>query len=174
MQNFLNPDYLGLGNLRQREAHQELVRLGIFEILAQYNPVLTGTIPIALDLPESDLDIICECHDHDEFESLIIEHYGKMTSFEIYRTQYHGVESTVAKFVSPGFEIEIFGQNVPVEEQNAYRHMLIEFKLLNHYGDEFRSGIMKLKRQGYKTEPAFAKMLGLHGDPYKELLNLVI
>ncbi len=36
----------------------------------------------------------------------------------------------------------------------------------------FRQEIIALKKQGYKTEPAFAMALGLKGDPYyKELLN---
>ncbi|MCD6090725.1 MAG: DUF4269 domain-containing protein [Bacteroidales bacterium] len=32
----------------------------------------------------------------------------------------------LTKFKTDNFEIEIFGQNIPTEKQNTYRHMLIE------------------------------------------------
>ena len=35
----------------------------------------------------------------------------------------------------------------------------------------FRRQIIDLKKQGLKTEPAFAKLLALTGDPYVELLS---
>jgi hypothetical protein len=50
--------------------------------------------------------------------------------------------------------------------------MLIEHSLLTEKGEHFRQEIIKLKRQGLKTEPAFAKLLGLDGDPYKAILKL--
>lgn len=50
--------------------------------------------------------------------------------------------------------------------------MLIEYNLLKTYGDPFRERIIQLKKQGIKTEPAFAQLLGLKGDPYLALLDL--
>ncbi len=49
--------------------------------------------------------------------------------------------------------------------------MIIEHKILSSKGDEFRAEIIRLKQDGLKTEPAFAKMLGLQGNPYEELLK---
>jgi len=48
--------------------------------------------------------------------------------------------------------------------------MIVEYKLLKQYGEELRKRIVSLKKQGYKTEPAFAIELNLAGDPYEALL----
>jgi len=52
-----------------------------------------------------------------------------------------------------------------------HTHLIIEHKLLIKNGEDFRQQIIKLKRQGHKTEPAFAIALDLSGDPYMELLK---
>lgn len=172
MTDFTNIKYLKLGNDRQRKAYKELKELRIFENLKKYNPILTGTIPIDIDLPESDLDIICECENHTEFSTRLSKLFADKTDFEINSNDWNGIESTTVKFRTDNFEIEIFGQNIPTEKQNAYRHMIIENKILNSKGLEFKSKIRKLKSEGLKTEPAFAQLLGLSGNPYKDLLKI--
>ena len=81
------------------------------------------------------------------------------------------IETTIARFNTNSFEIEIFGQNIPVEQQNAYRHMLTEYKILQQKGVVFKRKVTALKKQGLKTEPAFARLLGIKGNPYEELLD---
>jgi len=169
---FKNIEYLRTGNSRQQEAYNELSGLDVFKKLSDFCPILTGTIPIGIDLPESDLDIICECSDHDDFTKRLKRLYGGMKGFWIKSSDFYGIPSTVAKFRSGNFDIEIFGQNIPAEQQNAYRHMLIEHRLLKEKGEEFRKKIIEIKRKGVKTEPAFARLLGLKGNPYLELLGL--
>ncbi|RYG19529.1 MAG: DUF4269 domain-containing protein, partial [Chitinophagaceae bacterium] len=61
--NFLKIDYLKDGNERQKSAYNTLVDYQIIEILADYNPILTGTIPINIDIDTSDLDIVCYWRD---------------------------------------------------------------------------------------------------------------
>jgi hypothetical protein len=41
--------------------------MALFDILLAYDPVLAGTIPLDVDVPGSDLDIICCCADTDVF-----------------------------------------------------------------------------------------------------------
>ncbi len=77
----------------------------------------------------------------------------------------------VCKFQSNNFPVEIFAQNIPVEEQQAFKHMIIEAKILNKKGNIFKNEVVKLKKSGYKTEPAFAKLLDIQGDPYEGLLQ---
>lgn len=76
----------------------------------------------------------------------------------------------VASFQLDDFSIELFGQNIPTRQQPGYRHMLVEYRLLQDYGEDFRQQIIQLKQQGIKTEPAFAQVLGLPGNPYEALL----
>lgn len=172
--NFRNIEYLKYGNKRQKLAFDDIKKHKIFEILERYNPILTGTIPIGIDLPESDLDIICECKNHSEFKAHLSREFSKKRDFKVYSKEQCGVESTIAEFKTDSFLFEIFGQNIPTEKQNAYRHMLIENRILNEKGIDFKQKIKKLKSDGLKTEPAFAELLGLKGDPYTELLKLEI
>lgn len=46
--------------------------------------------------------------------------------------------------------------------------MLIEYKLLNLYGERFREEVIRLNKEDMKTEPTFAKILNLNGNPYEE------
>ncbi|MNN87327.1 hypothetical protein D3C81_2048670 [compost metagenome] len=68
--------------------------------------------------------------------------------------------------------MEIFAQSVPVNRQNAYLHMIVEWRLLQLWGDVGHREIRRLKQAGWKTEPAFASVLGLQGDPYVDMLHL--
>lgn len=171
IENFRNIEYLKSGNERQKLAFSEIKKHKVLEKLEKYNPILTGTIPI-VDLPESDLDIICECENHSEFSEYILQEFSSKKDFKIYSTRQNGIESTVAEFKTENFLFELFGQNIPTEKQNAYRHMIIENSILKEKGTEFKKKIKDLKSSGIKTEPAFAKLLGLDGDPYIELLKL--
>ncbi|MGS0526432.1 DUF4269 domain-containing protein [Zobellia nedashkovskayae] len=133
---------------------------------------MTGTIPIGIDLPESDLDIICECQNHSEFKTYLSENFSNKKDFKIYSTKQNGIDSIIAEFKTDNFLFEIFGQNIPTEKQNAYQHMIIENRILKEKGSEFKQKVKELKSKGIKTEPAFAKLLGLNGNPYSELLKL--
>ncbi|MCX2477142.1 DUF4269 domain-containing protein [Pedobacter sp. MC2016-05] len=172
MINFLNISYLKLGNEKQQKAYQVITDHAVLEKLAQYSPILVGTIPINIDIEKSDLDIICHAQDREEFRKKLEHYFRSMKGFIISENQ--KLHSLKANFFINDFEFEIFGQNIPTELQNAYCHMLVEHKILQEAGEDFRTRIIELKRQGYKTEPAFAKLLALKGDAYESLLKLKI
>ncbi len=92
----------------------------------------------------------------------------------MYSEDSNGMKCTVAQFEAEHFRIEIFGKHIPTKDQEAYRHMIAEYKILNINPPDFRLQIKKLKSQGFKTEPAFAKLLGLEGNPYEALLKINI
>ncbi|WP_306413720.1 DUF4269 domain-containing protein [Cellulophaga baltica] len=170
--NFRTIEYLKSGNERQKLAFSEIKKHKVLEKFKKYNPILTGTIPIEIDMPESDLDIICECQNHSEFKAYLLDQFSQKKDFKVYSILQNDIESTIAEFKTENFLFEIFGQNIPTEKQDAYRHMIIERNILEEKGFEFKQKVKDLKSSGIKTEPAFAKLLGLEGNPYIELLKL--
>ncbi|MFD1178341.1 DUF4269 domain-containing protein [Paenibacillus puldeungensis] len=172
MPDFQEIAYLREGNERQKRAYCVMIELGILEALAPYYPVLAGTFPLDIDVPGSDLDIICEVYDSVAFERDVVQHYGKNPDFTCKRKMVSNVLQIVVNFSYKGFLFELFGQPVPVIEQNAYKHMVIEYRILQFAGPKAKQEIRKRKQQGRKTEPAFADWLGLDGDPYAALLEM--
>lgn len=167
---FTNIEYLKNGNQKQIQAFDVLTQNRILLNLAEFDPILVGTIPINIDIENSDLDIICYWKTKTDFTEKLNSLFGKENKFTIRESIIDNEESIIANFKIDGFEIEIFGQNIPTKNQNGYKHMLIEHEILQSKGEFFRLEIIKLKQNGYKTEPAFAFLLGLKGNPYKELL----
>lgn len=169
--NFDNIEYLQHGSNRQRQAYSTLTNSQILSKLKRFDPILVGTIPINIDIENSDIDIICCFTDKRNFIETITDNFRNEKDFTIREQQNIDALAIVAIFVINNFEIEIFGQSIPTKQQFAYKHLVIEYNLLNQYGEKFRQQIIELKRQGHKTEPAFALALGLTGNPYIELLK---
>jgi len=168
---FDNIEYLKNGSERQRAAYRTLTANSIFERLQLFSPLLTGTIPINIDIDESDLDIICYWEKKDEFANTLRREFGQVHGFSLTEQVINNYETVLASFCLDEFEIEIFGQNQPTKEQDSFRHMVIEYQILTARGEGFRQEIIKLKKDGFKTEPAFGRLLGLERNPYEELLN---
>jgi hypothetical protein len=166
---FTNIRYLKTGTPLQQQAHTVLVTSRIMDKLAVYTPLLCGTIPINIAIAGSDLDIICQWQNKETFLSDITSLFSGYEDFSIRENT--SIDAVIASFICEGFPVEIFGQSIPTQEQNAYQHMIIEHKILQQKGEAFRNKIIALKEQGYKTEPAFAAVLSLMGDPYTALLQ---
>jgi hypothetical protein len=170
--NFDTIAYLQHGNPKQQEVYKTLISSGVMDALSLYDPLLVGTIPINIDIEDSDLDIICNYEDSSEFSGNLITLFHDLDDFEVIEDIEN--DAIIARFTIDGFKFEIFAQDVPVKEQLAYKHMLIEHEILAKHGEAFRQEVLNLKRQGLKTEPAFGVLLGLDKDPYEELLHYVI
>lgn len=148
-----------------------LAQSGLMEALASFDPHLAGTPPLGLDLPGSDIDVLCEVVDGEAFTRAVWTHAGQRDGFAI--RQWTGeTRPIVASFEACGWPIEIFGDPRPVVRQPGWRHFMVERRLLALGGEGFRAAIMQRRRHGLKTEPAFAATLGLDGDPYLALLEL--
>lgn len=170
--NFKELTYLKFGNQKQQEVYKILTELQLMEKLREFDPILVGTIPLAIDLPESDLDVICYVSDLRQFREVIIERLGDTHKLHFSYSTNNEIENMVIQFTYKEWSFELFAQPIPTALQNGYRHMVVEHRILSILGDGARHSIIKLKRSGIKTEPAFAKLLGLDGDPYEHLLIL--
>lgn len=163
-------DYLRFGNQKQKNAYNAINSLGIMESLSEFNPILCGTLPIGIDIEGSDLDIIMEVFDPNKFENKVKLLFSNKEKFIFKKTVIRNFSVVKANFIYGGFEFELFGQPQSVKEQYAYLHMVIEnFIISNH--PSVQEEVILLKKQGYKTEPAFCKVLGLKGDAYETLID---
>jgi hypothetical protein len=168
MTNWLDIHYLLQGAARQHAAYHALKQLGIMTDLADFDPILVGTIPLNLDIPSSDLDIVLYVQDYQRLAQIVRGHYRH---HEIYTDRFRS-DAYIANFFAHGFEFELFAQDIPTTEQNAFRHMLVEYRILELGDDDLHHTIREMKKAGIKTEPAFARYFHLEGDPYEALLEL--
>lgn len=165
-------DYLKRGTPVQREVYHLIHRYSLCGMLRAYHPVLVGTVPLEIQIPGSDLDLICEVHDFACFADDLRRHFGHFPEFRLTRRKVLGVERIKANFFCENWPVEVFAQPIPVHRQNGYRHMMVEARLLRLFGEDFKRAVIRLKQSGFKTEPAFAALLGLEGDPYLRMLEL--
>jgi hypothetical protein len=150
---------------------EALRRVGVMRTLAEFDPHLTGTLPLGLDLPTSDLDILCHAAEPDVFVVSLWAAFSGETDFSL-RQWIVPDRPAIASFTANGWPFQVFGQEKPVREQNGWRHFIVERRLLRLGGPTFRAAIMRERSRGAKTEPAFATVLRLTGDPYVALLGL--
>ncbi|WP_300492135.1 DUF4269 domain-containing protein [Flavobacterium sp.] len=164
-------DYLKTGNALQQKSYNLLTAHSVLELLSDFDPILVGTIPIDIAIESSDLDIGCYWKDKNGFITTLYKAFSGYQDYSCQELDNGAMEAIVANFSIDGIAIEIFGQNIPTREQNGYRHMLIEHRILQVRGAAFREAVVALKKSGIKTEPAFAQLLQIEGDPYQGLLQ---
>ena len=163
--------YLAMGNSRQQSAYSCLTKNRIFDRLSEYSPRLAGTVPLGVDLPGSDLDVLCKCDDLENFGQWLQICFGNRRDFRVKHKVLADTPSVIGRFETPEFPIEIFAQNLCVQEQLAWKHMIAEYRILKSRPQAFRAKIVRLKSMGDTTEEAFCRLLGLEGNPYQALLD---
>ncbi|TDS12490.1 DUF4269 domain-containing protein [Sphingobacterium paludis] len=166
--------YLRTGTLVQRNVYELLEREGLFMKLQAYTPVLAGTIPLDICIPSSDIDILCCADDLNAFQEFVQLTFASRPGFSCSRLVVNDEPTVLAIFTIEDFAIEIFAQQIPVQQQNGYMHLVKEWEILTAMGQEFKQKVIALKLSGIKTEPAFAHLLRLTGDPYEALLNYTV
>lgn len=151
--------------------HIALERTQILQMLSAFDPRVAGTPPLGIAVETSDIDILCHVTDQPAFMEAVRNIVSSLEDFRIEQWM-HGQRPIIASFQGEGWEFEIFASPEPVDRQAGWRHFCIEARLLDLGGEAFRGRVMELRHSGLKTEPAFAKALGLTGDPYIGLFEL--
>lgn len=154
------PDYL-----------DALDRVGVLSALAPFDPRPAGTPPLGLDLARSDIDVLCHVPDPMPFVRALWTAFSAYPDFKAWQWV-SGERPVIAEFRAEGWTFELFGSPQPVQEQIAWRHFRAEQRLLSMGGTRLHTLVMDQRRRGVKTEPAFAAVLNLSGDPYEALLDL--
>lgn len=174
MPDFRTIAYLQEGTSTQQAAYDILSMLGVLETLAPYDARLAGTIPLEVDIPGSDLDILCQVSEAqmDAFAALMRQAYRHLPGFTLARKRRYGHAVILCDFSFRDFPIQVYGSPTPVDAQRAWVHLLAEAHLLAQAKPEDRTAVRALKLAGIKTEPAFAQVFGLEGDAYETLYEM--
>jgi hypothetical protein len=159
--------YLARGSARQRQAYRVLGELDLLGRLRPFDPILVGTIPLEVDIESSDLDIACCVRAREPFVATVQRELGTGGGLVV---QPLG-DALVVYFSYGGWAFELFGQPLATEAQAGFRHLEVEWRLLQLGGAAARDAIRAYKRDGLKTEPAFARYFDIPGDPYATLLE---
>ncbi len=168
--NFRDWSFLAHGSADQRRAFAVLSHHHPFDRLAGADSALAGTFPIDIAIDGSDLDILVTA-DPTGFAPVLDTGFGREAGYTRRMIRFADGLALVATFTLDGMPIEIFVQDLPVDRQMGWRHMLVEARLL-FLDPSLRPAIRALKAAGTKTEPAFTRLLGLEGNPYQALLTL--
>ena len=150
---------------------QAIDRLKVLDVLRDFDPHIAGTLPLGIDVPDSDIDVLCHAPDAGAFTRLVWSAFGDCLGFSI-RQWVGEARPVIASFEAHGWAFELFGHTAPVRLQRGWQHFEIERRLLALGGASFQQAVMERRYRGAKTEPAVADALGLDGDPYAALLAL--
>lgn len=140
-------------------------------MLRDLNAYVFGTPPLDIDIPMSDIHIACTAEDLSYFCHYSYQNCGKLNGYRCHDSTAQNLPAVIVQFHALGWDIELFCQTIPTEQQWGVRHFRVEQRLLD-LEPRLRIAVQQLKHRGIKTEPAFAQILGLEGDPYIALLEL--
>ena len=155
-----------------RPNYQEAIdQLALLDTLADFEPVVIGTPPLGIATDKSDIDIACSTNNLDVFAKFTKKQFGHHQDFRLRDIDHLNEPACVVTFKALDWEFELFCQTLKTAEQWGVRHFIVEQRLLN-LCPQLVQDITMLKEGGIKTEPAFAQVLALDGDPYEAVLNL--
>lgn len=164
----INPAQL-MTNLDLKERVQQAISNSqILEKLQPYSPTVVTTIILDLHTTNSDIDILCQHHNDENFSEAFRCSFEHLNNFHLTNTK----EYILGSFIKDGFQFEIYSSTQPVNQQLGFRHYKIMERLKRLGGEGFCEQIRSLKRTGVKTESAMCRLLNIPGDPYQEILTL--
>ena len=144
----------------------------VLDVLSAFDPRVVGTLPLGLSVPGSDVDIVCHASEPTVLAEAIWAHYRSCDGFALYQWLAQG-RPLMARFEWGGWPFEVFGDHRPVDQQRGWQHFEIERRLLALDDGRLRKAVARQRSEGIKTEQAIEAVLGINGDPYLVLLDLV-
>ncbi|MES0810635.1 DUF4269 domain-containing protein [Roseibium sp. SCPC15] len=158
--------------MTERARYQDVIEnLRLLYRLSEFNPVVIGTPPLGIAIESSDIDIACSAEDLSHFGNTVKLQFGDLQEFRLRSVDHLSNPAVVASFIALDWQIELFCQELETDDQWGVRHFRVEQRLLT-IEPELRREVLELKQQGLKTEPAFAHLLKLPGNPYEAMLDL--
>lgn len=171
---FHNMSLKSVINFEERPKMAILVsELRLFEMFKDNQPFIAGTVPLAIDLPNADLDFLVTFADPNEFKLMCQQGFALLPEFEITTGEINDMQYSLCRFSYRGIPVEIFCSSLSTFRQNGFLHFNAEEKLLKYGPPSWQQEILKLKERGYKTEAAFARLLQDDEiDAYQFILDL--
>lgn len=161
--------YLEGGTDRQRALFAALGTSQVLTTLEPYRPALVSTIALGIDLPNSDVDVVCSAASPVEFLEFAHRQWYAMSA---YRSLLLTTGEAIVQLSVSGFLFELYCSAIPTPEQSGVRHFQQVARVLSIGGEPVREAIMQHRWQGLKTEEAVARVLKLEGDHYQAVLGL--
>ena len=96
--NWFSISYLKDGTGSQQKAFQVLSDLDILNVLKPFNATLTGTFPLGIDIPGSDLDICCESPSLPALSAACQQAYGVQKGFNMQEKEIAGNPTLLVRF----------------------------------------------------------------------------
>tara|TARA_B110001454_G_scaffold219201_1_gene251913 strand:- start:56814 stop:57848 length:1035 start_codon:yes stop_codon:yes gene_type:complete len=147
--------------------------LNLLEMFKDHEPFIAGTVPLAVDLPTADLDLLVTFSDVAKFKEMCHQGFALLPEFEISMGEINGTPYCLCRFDYRGIPVEIFCSAQSTFRQNGYLHFNSEEKILKYARSTWTKEILELKQTGLKTEPAFARLLQSRDvDAYQFILDL--
>ena len=165
-----------LGLLKDGDPLQEQIMddqplMSFLEANPDIRALLCGTFPLGLAGDSSDFDIVFQTSNLAQTEQALRKHFGTQPKFKLWHRKDRN--AVVCSYMGGRSEVEIFASTQPLFLNPAWVHMIVEKRLLDLGGNDIKQQVLAAKLAGLKTEPAFAKALGLNTtDPFATLYTL--
>jgi Domain of unknown function (DUF4269) len=90
----------------------------VLELLAPFGPRVAGTPPLGLELPDSDIDVLCFAPDPHRFIDTVWRAFSDTPAFTA-KQWVDPPRPVIASFEVAGWRIELYGKATPVERQRV-------------------------------------------------------
>ena len=148
---------------------------GLLDGLRDYDPVVAGPCPLGLDQPDSDVDVLCCAPPTAAFVEQVAAAVPDAEAFAWHRGAVDDqADAVVVTLHLDDLPVEVVAQARPTRDQCAYRRLVVERRLLVLGGAQLQARVRdeRLGADHAEVETAFARALGLAGDPATAILRL--